>query len=1236
MRAYVCDTASVEAIGNKLFELTKGNPFLLTEALNQLAFQLRPTKRVRGGFALMIDDSHLPVETTFTSLARSALSTLSARSRELLRLMSIDPDPLDSRLLSRYSGDSRIDITATLSELHDKGIVQAVETTFATAYAIRHEYLRHHVYSSISAVSRRRLHLDLATLLESFPPLHQDARLDKIAFHHLAAMDRTHGPQLAMQAAKRAMSQFATSKAIEWLTQALLIMPSDQNDLRFEVLETLGALHWLTGDLAKSQEAYQEMLLVSRLTNRPSKEALAIRELAWVLAEVGDLPRSLSYAKLAESAYDALDDLKGATRAVLIQAQSLRKKGDLAEASHLCRRALASAERTTDVYCQSLGLVLEGLIENDLGNQDTALRHLLAAKSLKEQINDVAGLVIVLNNIGLVYLEQGRVQQAEPYFRSCLDEAKSKGLSLACTLSSINLGEACLHTGQLSTAAQLLNEAHALAQASSRRQFAAYSLLVLGIVNTVNGCYEQAVAHLTNSERDLADSGAHSDRCLALLALADLYSKLGLKDQSRRVMFEAEVLARRVESLRVRTTFACLQSTLAETHLLPLIAEARAGGRILDLVDLLLRQAQVRGFHPNADVQSLLSEAYSLAHANKLRIAEGRILLSKGICLYSHSPEEASECFRLASDLFRSFGARSLLLEALYQCARLAERDHQRKASFALEEASSLFGELASEIADENTRASYLGTYEALQSTLLANRSHTGCAIQSFSDTSLSNGERTEGGDSYSSATPLPTLITTLLDQAIQTIGAESGHLLVSSGTELRVLVTRNARGALGIDSQSSVDRFAMHVLDRSVVNSDRSEMTCPLRLGGRVRGAVHFKAWANGLPFQDSDMESVRAQIDQIERSIVAAQRHSIQVIVSTRTTSPVFSRHSLLGESPAMQKLFKMMDAVIKADCNVLLVGESGTGKELVARSIHFGGRRKTGEFVPLDCGAIPENLVESELFGHRRGAFSGADTDKKGLLEEADGGTLFLDEVTNTSLSFQAKLLRALQSGEFRRLGENAVRRVDARIIAATNMDIESVIKDGRFREDLYYRLNVVTLRLPPLRERQSDIPMLAEYFARRFCEERGMAYKGIGRGALLRLQAYAWPGNVRELEHAVHAALVVSGDGMVRRDALPERILGDSLDEVRDLLEVATLSVGSHAGAVEHDLAVGSTTSTPRDDEKARIEDALRQAGGDKSAAARILGWTAMNTQKTPPARDRVLQFLRDEGSWKKCG
>ena len=314
-------------------------------------------------------------------------------------------------------------------------------------------------------------------------------------------------------------------------------------------------------------------------------------------------------------------------------------------------------------------------------------------------------------------------------------------------------------------------------------------------------------------------------------------------------------------------------------------------------------------------------------------------------------------------------------------------------------------------------------------------------------------------------------------------------------------------------------------------------------------------------------------------------------------------------------MQRVFRMMESIIRADCNVLLTGESGTGKELVARAVHFAGARKLCNFVPLDCGAVPDTLVESELFGYRKGAFSGADSDKKGLLEEADGGTLFLDEIANSTATFQAKLLRALQSGEFRRLGDTLARRTDARIIAATNANIDYALKDGRFREDLYYRLNVVTLDLPPLRERKEDIALLAEHFARAFCTGRGIAYQGLGEGALARLHAYDWPGNVRELQHAIEAALIVSNDGMVHRESLPERILGGQSDELRDLLTSRPHAAVAHAAAAAGAASPDASRQAAPLDERAMVEQALAQAGGDKSRAARLLGWNRMRLYRS---------------------
>ena len=230
------------------------------------------------------------------------------------------------------------------------------------------------------------------------------------------------------------------------------------------------------------------------------------------------------------------------------------------------------------------------------------------------------------------------------------------------------------------------------------------------------------------------------------------------------------------------------------------------------------------------------------------------------------------------------------------------------------------------------------------------------------------------------------------------------------------------------------------------------------------------------------------------------------------------------LLGRSPAMQDLYKMIGRVAPTDMTVLISGDSGTGKELVARAIHRHSLRAEGPWVALNCAAIPELLLESELFGHEKGAFTGADERRPGCFEEASGGTLFLDEIGELPLTVQAKLLRALQEKEIRRLGGRQALAVDVRIIAATNKTLEAAVGRQEFREDLYYRLNVLHLHLPPLRARQEDIPVLAQVFLRRYSREMGRPVRGLTPEALERLLAHPWPGNVRELENTIQHALL----------------------------------------------------------------------------------------------------------------
>ncbi|MDQ7087537.1 MAG: sigma-54 dependent transcriptional regulator [Acidobacteriota bacterium] len=257
-------------------------------------------------------------------------------------------------------------------------------------------------------------------------------------------------------------------------------------------------------------------------------------------------------------------------------------------------------------------------------------------------------------------------------------------------------------------------------------------------------------------------------------------------------------------------------------------------------------------------------------------------------------------------------------------------------------------------------------------------------------------------------------------------------------------------------------------------------------------------------------------------------------------------YSFRKIIGRSRAMQELFQVVEAVSGTDATVLISGESGTGKELVARAIHYGSSRRQAPFVVINCAALSETLLESELFGHVQGAFTGAVRDKVGRFEMAEGGTVFLDEIGDTSPAMQAKLLRVLQEKTFERVGDARTRKADVRVLAATHRDLRERVAAGCFREDLYYRLAVVPIRVPPLRERRDDIPLLVDHFiakyAPRYLGERSRAFRGISNRALAMLLEYPWPGNVRELEHAIEYALISAREDRIERAFLPAVIRG----------------------------------------------------------------------------------------------
>jgi DNA-binding NtrC family response regulator len=287
-----------------------------------------------------------------------------------------------------------------------------------------------------------------------------------------------------------------------------------------------------------------------------------------------------------------------------------------------------------------------------------------------------------------------------------------------------------------------------------------------------------------------------------------------------------------------------------------------------------------------------------------------------------------------------------------------------------------------------------------------------------------------------------------------------------------------------------------------------------------------------------------IHEEIKQIVRNALKQKMLQKEVTYLKRQIERRYDFSKIIGESDSMKRIINEVKKIANARSNVLLLGETGTGKELIARAIHFNSNRADKPFIPINCSAIPENLLESELFGHMKGAFTGAITSKRGLFEEANGGTIFLDEIGDLSINLQSKLLRVLEDQEIRPVGGTQSIKVDIRFISATNKDIVSAVKDGSFREDLFYRINVITIKLPPLRERREDIELLVRYFIQKFSFELGKRVNGIDEEALSHIKKYNWPGNIRELQNVIERAILISESSLISSEHLPEEMVSSN--------------------------------------------------------------------------------------------
>jgi Nif-specific regulatory protein len=458
-----------------------------------------------------------------------------------------------------------------------------------------------------------------------------------------------------------------------------------------------------------------------------------------------------------------------------------------------------------------------------------------------------------------------------------------------------------------------------------------------------------------------------------------------------------------------------------------------------------------------------------------------------------------------------------------------------------------------------------------------------------------------EVGQAINSISQKEPLLQKVLDIATEAIQAERGFLLLRNDSthEMRIVVARNISEHQAADILRPSSSVVNQVLDsnvgvwsvkpledfggsQSVMNMKLTAVACvPLVLKGTPIGAIYLDSTINRQQFNNTTLNFLQAFANQAAIAIENAnfiEELQLEKNWLQSELERTYAFREIIGASPKMQAVFDIMRKILNSDISVLLEGESGTGKELVARAIHYNSHRKDKSFVAQFCGNLSENLLESELFGHKKGSFTGAINDKRGLFEVADGGTFFLDEIADISPVIQAKLLRVLQEGTFRRVGDTEYRKVDVRIISATNKNLKVEVKKSNFREDLFYRLNVITITMPPLRERRSDIPLLVQHFLRKIADKSGQKVKRLAPEAIRALTNYNWPGNVRELENTIERAVVLSGEESI---TLKELIIPESDGD-------------------------GLKSKTLKEQEKEIVIKVLDECEGNKTKTAEVLG------------------------------
>ncbi|MCI0410262.1 MAG: sigma 54-interacting transcriptional regulator, partial [Acidobacteria bacterium] len=1050
--------------------------------------------------------------------------------------------------------------------------------------AFAHVRTRDLVYRSLGP-ERPRLHLVAGELLEQASRPTEEEALEELAYHFTQGGDRARGLLYSEKAGDKCARLFAYAPALQFYQKALELLPRGDAARRMGLFSKIARLHAGASDYTEMQDYLNRALKIARTLQNRSEEGQIIASIAYGHLLQGHLDLAVRSARSGLALLEPQGDHLGIGRAKNFIGTAYARMGQLDEAVPYFTQALEHLESAGDRWQLVNVRTNLATVHGSLNRPEEALTQYRQALQSWQEIGDKRGRAMTLTNTGLILKDLGRLEEAAASAEESLSLFRQTRDRTTLAINLCALAEIELARCRYDRATVLAEESLRLRREIGESALQPLSLDLLGSARRLSGDPAGAWEYHQEGLRVAREGKNELQEGFLLLALAKDAWDEGKSKEAALSAERALLLARRLRNRK-------LQSVALEL----LTAVSLGTGRV--------REAGSRA----RDLDSLAKNGGSAEDRLRALIALGTSRVAEG------QFEEARLQLESALEQAKALSRRDREAEVRIALADLAEKTGRaERALDFLHGAAQSHGEIASQIQETAVRRRYLasGTREQVRRRIESFQPATGASRPELSSRVppiKMLATMYDISQIIITLRDLTELLNRVLDLAIQIVGAERGLIFLREDAtgELKVRVARNldhetirdageysqrilseaaaGRPIVTLDAGSD-ERFERY--DSVSLYNIRSLACIPLKLRDRVLGTVYLDSRKGDVLFSEEDVEFLTAFAGQAAIAIENAQLYEAlrqENLYLKKTVESRYRFQNIVGTSPSLAGALERLEKIAESSLPVIIQGESGTGKELVARAIHFNSPRRDKRFVTENVAALPETLLESELFGHVRGAFTGAEQDKQGLFELADGGTLFLDEVGEMGLPLQSKLLRVLQDGEIRPVGGSKTRKVDVRIVAATNRDLKAMVAEKSFREDLFYRLNVVTLSLPPLRQRKEDLPLLIDHFLDKIAREKGAKPLKVDAHVLAILSRHRWPGNVRELENTIsRLSLFAEGPTLTLADLAKDPELVDRIADLPGGRKVPEPSLS-----------------------RTELRRALKAAAGNRAQAAALLG------------------------------